>query len=160
MTQGAEPTRLPAPQPNGLEIAMQWAELPPEHLRNALAALEPQLAREHEYRMAQDKALQEANLLRLRLQAEEEQNRRTHNLYMVGLIAGFIIALGMLTGAVVVGVNGEPWLAASLSGPSVLALAGLFVLRKSSSTSTGRPDRTADAEPESLPEPTEQDPAA
>ncbi|MEU2674809.1 hypothetical protein ABZ622_39465 [Streptomyces sp. NPDC007164] len=126
-------TGTPPPQPTGLEIAVQWAELPAEHLQVALKALEPQLRREHELRMEQEKAVRKLELERLRLAAEEAQAKRSHSLYMVGLGAGFIVTLGMLTGAVIVGVQGQAWLAAMLSGPSVLALAGLFVLRKSDS---------------------------
>jgi hypothetical protein len=44
------------------------------------------------------------------------------------------IAIGMLTGAVVVGVNGQLWLAALLTGPSLIALAKIFVLRRSDAT--------------------------
>ncbi|WP_143076571.1 hypothetical protein [Streptomyces sp. MUSC 14] len=111
-------------QPSGLEIALQWAQLPPEHLEVALKALDPELARQHEWR------LEEA-----RLKSLEAKDRRVHQLYFVGLIAGFVLAVGMLTAAVIVGVNGSPWLAAMLSGPSVLSLAGLFVLRRVDSDS-------------------------
>jgi hypothetical protein len=43
------------------------------------------------------------------------------------------IAIGMLTGAVVVGVNGQLWLAALLTG-RLIALAKIFVLRRSDAT--------------------------
>jgi hypothetical protein len=86
--------RRPAVDP--LEEAFQWSSLPPEHLRIALTALEPQLAREHEYRMEQ-----------LRLETQAEADRRGHVLYLVGLVAGFAIVVGMLTGAVVVGSGGR-----------------------------------------------------
>ncbi|MFF1843081.1 hypothetical protein ACFVW9_15210 [Streptomyces sp. NPDC058217] len=121
------------PTPTGLEIAMQWADLPAEHLQIALKALEPQLRREHELRMEQQRAVQQLDLERMRLSDKEAQAKRSHALFMAGLIAGFVVAVGMLAGAVVVGVQGHVWLAAMLSGPSVLALAGLFVLRKTDS---------------------------
>ncbi|MGW3152378.1 hypothetical protein ACWDG1_49050 [Streptomyces sp. NPDC001177] len=114
------PTGWSEREPTGLEIAMQWAELPAEHLQAALKALEPQLRREHEIRMT-----------RMHLDAEEASALRTHRLYLFGLVAGFIVTLGMLTGAVIVGNHGQDWLAAMLSGPSVLALATVFVLRRS-----------------------------
>lgn len=107
------------PQLTTLEIVLQWAQLPPEHLAVAMKALEPELARQHERELEQ-----------ARLEAAEAKDARAHKLYLGGLIAGFLLATGMLTGAVVVGVSGLPWLAASLSGPSVLSLAALFVLRK------------------------------
>ncbi|MEV0990991.1 hypothetical protein [Streptomyces sp. NPDC049949] len=102
-----------------MNIAMQWAELPPEHLKIALKAMEPQLARDHELLMEQ-----------LRLSAQAKSEGRVHHLYMGGLIAGFGVVAGMLSAAVIVGIHGQAWLAAMLAGPSVLSLAGLFVLRK------------------------------
>ncbi|MGP8301973.1 hypothetical protein ACTPOK_29450 [Streptomyces inhibens] len=118
-----------ARQPTGLDIAMQWAELPAEHMKIALDALEPQLRREHEMRVLQQKAEQKLALEQVR--AQEAAAKRAHVLYLTGLIAGFVIAVAMLSGAVVVGINNQPWLAAMLSGPSVLALATIFVLRRS-----------------------------
>ncbi|GAB2814192.1 hypothetical protein GCM10022221_10030 [Actinocorallia aurea] len=55
--------------------------------------------------------------------------KRTHTLFVSGLAAGFLIVSGMVTAAVVVGLQGHAWLPMSLSGPSVIILAGLFVLR-------------------------------
>ncbi|WP_180686282.1 hypothetical protein [Streptomyces gossypiisoli] len=134
-------------QPSGLEIAMQWAELPAEHLQMALAALEPQLKRDHELRMnqeqrdhelrmEQERSMRELRLEQARLAAEEATARRAHALYLTGLIAGFVLSIGMLTGAVIVGTNDQPWLAAMLSGPSLLALATLFVLRRNDSATS------------------------
>ncbi|GAA2284933.1 hypothetical protein GCM10010149_33220 [Nonomuraea roseoviolacea subsp. roseoviolacea] len=107
---------------SGLEIAAQWAQLPAEHLQVALKALDPQLKREHEYRMAQ-----------LDKQEREIAARRTHMLHMTGIVAGFAIAVGMLVAAVLLGMNNQPWLAVLLSGPSILALIKVFVLRSSGS---------------------------
>ncbi|MEW2086822.1 hypothetical protein [Streptomyces sp. NPDC005283] len=109
----------PKPQLTTLEIVLQWAQLPPEHLNVAMQALEPELARQHQRELEQ-----------ARLEAADAKDARVHKLYFGGLIAGFLLSTGMLTGAVVVGVNGQAWLAAMLSGPSVLSLAALFVLRK------------------------------
>ncbi|PKV90044.1 hypothetical protein [Streptomyces sp. TLI_146] len=129
-----------APSPStdrssGLEIVLQWAQLPPEHLEIALKAIEPELAREHEWRMEQ-----------ARLRVQDDKDRRLHALYLGGLVAGFLLAAGMLTGAVFVGVRGAPWLAALLSGPSLISLAGLFLLRRVDSGHTresGRAQRVA-----------------
>ena len=93
---------------HALRIARLWAQMPPEHLEVALKALEPELRREHEHRLA----------------------RMAHVRYMCGLWAGFAVAVGSLTSAAFVGVNGQPWLAALFAGPSVLALAKLFVIRR------------------------------
>ncbi|WP_432025233.1 hypothetical protein [Streptomyces sp. 1222.5] len=134
MTREAADT--PQHEHTGLEIAMQWAELPAEHLQVALKALEPQLRREHELRMAQQAALQQLELESLRLQTREKSASRTHALLISGLIAGFLLSAGMLVGAVIVGMDGHVGLASMLSGPSVLALASLFVLRRSDVTQT------------------------
>ncbi|MGW4541692.1 hypothetical protein ACWEOP_27985 [Streptomyces chartreusis] len=120
---------------SGLEIVLQWAQLPPEHLEIALKAIEPELAREHEWRMEQ-----------ARLKVLDTRDRRAHALYLGGLAAGFILAGGMLTGAVFVGMNGSPWLASLLSGPSLISLAGLFLLRRidpAHARETGRAHRAA-----------------
>ena len=101
-----------------LQIAQMWALLPPEHLEVGLRALEPQLKREQEVRMES-----------LRQKQREKQN--SHIVYLCGLGAGFAIAVAMLGAAVFVGVNNQPWLAALLLGPSLLALAKLFVMQKS-----------------------------
>ncbi|MFF9753349.1 hypothetical protein [Streptomyces sp. DH20] len=134
MTREAADT--PQHEYTGLEIAMQWAELPAEHLQVALKALEPQLRREHELRMAQQAALQQLELESLRLQNREKSASRSHALMITGLIAGFLLSAGMLVGAVIVGMEGQVVLASMLSGPSVLALASLFVLRRSDVTQT------------------------
>lgn len=129
-------TGTPRQQPTGLEIAMQWAELPAEHLQVALKALEPQLRREHELRMAEQKAATALDLERVRLGAKEEASKRTHTLYVVGLVVGSVIAVGMLAGAVIVGREGHGWLASLLAGPSLIALVSVFVLRHTDSSQT------------------------
>lgn len=93
-----------------LEIAKQWSELPPEHLRIALRALEPELAREHEYRM---------NQLR-------SQERRS----LAALIAGFALAAALLALAVVVGLKGQVLLTALFAGPSIVAMGRFFILHQ------------------------------
>jgi hypothetical protein len=98
-----------------------------EHLEVALKTFEPQLVRDQEYRMAQLEIERELTLRKI--EAEDARVQRTHALYLAGLAAGFIISVGMLVGAVIVG-SDQPWLAAMLSGPSVVSLAGLFVLRR------------------------------
>ncbi|NXY98790.1 hypothetical protein HYE82_31310 [Streptomyces sp. BR123] len=143
----------PVQQPTGLEHALQWAQLPPEHLQIAMKALEPELKRHHEFRMQQDAHRQELELERMRLESaqqqltqqlehDERQAKRSYTLYLVGLIAGFLISAGMLVGAVFVGMNNQPWLAAMLAGPSLLALATLFVLRKNDKTLNAGAEQT------------------
>ncbi|GAA3386352.1 hypothetical protein GCM10017750_68840 [Streptomyces racemochromogenes] len=124
---------------------MQWAQLPAEHLQIALKALEPELKRQHEFRMQQDAHRQELELERMRLESaqqqltqqlehDEHQAKRSHTLYLVGLFAGFLISGGTLGGAIYVGIHDQPWLASLLAGPTLLALATLFVLRKNDKT--------------------------
>ncbi|GAA0594738.1 hypothetical protein [Actinomadura livida] len=116
---------------NALAIAMEWAKLPSEHLQSALAALEPQLVREHELNKLRIEAMERNE--NLRIEVLEKQAKRAFVLYVLGLVAGFLVVVGMLVSAVIVGIKGNPWLAAMLSGPSVLALATLFVLRRHTS---------------------------
>lgn len=113
----------------GLEIARAWADVPADHLEVALKALEPQLVRDREYRTAQQQIDRELQLRAM--DVAENRARQSHALYLSGLVAGFVITVGMLAGAVIVGSDDQPWLAAMLSGPSVLALATIFVLRRS-----------------------------
>jgi len=109
------------PPSHAVQIARMWARVPAEHLEIALKALEPELQREHERQL-------EA------LQQEQETRRQHHFRYLCSLWAGFAIAIGMLTGAVIVGVNEQPWLATLLTGPSLIALAKIFVLHRSDPT--------------------------
>ncbi|MGW3352157.1 hypothetical protein ACWDA3_53440 [Nonomuraea rubra] len=112
--------KVPSPPgPTGLDIALQWSQLPSEHLQAALAALEPQLVREHEYRMAA-----------LTAETQTAKDKRALVKHMAGVAAGFVIALATLTGAVVLGAHDQIWLALALTGPSVFALVKIFVLRR------------------------------
>jgi hypothetical protein len=95
------------------------ARLPTEKFKLALQAVETQLARDHEFRMKQE----ENRIL-------DAANARTHILFLRGLIAGFVLSVGMIAASVVVGLKGHVWLATSLSGPCLVMLAALFVLRK------------------------------
>ncbi len=122
---GLSPVGEPkAEHESALELALRWAELPPKRLKVTLKALEPELARQHELRLEQ-----------ARLAAKDEQDRRDHKLYVGGLIAGFVLAASMITGAVIAGLGGLSWLAAVLSGPSIVPLVCVFVLRRSDSWS-------------------------
>jgi hypothetical protein len=96
-------------------IAKQWSALPPEHLRIAINALEPQLAREHEYRLEQ-------------LRTRERISRRQHVQYMAGLISTLVIAGGLLVGAIAVGLQGGKFLALALASPSIVSIFLIAVL--------------------------------
>jgi uncharacterized membrane protein len=101
------------------------AQLPPEHFKLALKTVEAQLARNHELRMEQE-----------RIRVREAAESRSHALLVWGLGAGFVVVLGMIAASVVVGLQGHVWLSATLSGPGVVVLASLFVLRRLDSRST------------------------
>jgi hypothetical protein len=106
----------PTGEASALDIAQQWAQLPPEHLKAALKALEPQLVREHDLRA------EELNQAALR-------DQRNHRLLMSGLVAGYTIAITALIAATLVGIHGHTLLSAVLVGPSVPALVSLFLTR-------------------------------
>lgn len=139
--------QVPVPPPNrpvdpvisaGMEIALRWGEvLDPERLSIALRALEPQMKREHQARMAQiDMDRAAAERADAAAQAEGERTaralreRRAHARYMAGLTVGAIIAVIMLGAGVYVAAESW-WLSLLLCGPSLLALAKVFVLRRS-----------------------------
>lgn len=110
----------PSRPQTGLDLALEWSQLPPKHLEIALRALDPQLEREHQFRV-----------LQLQLDLQEKQEARKHVMHMAGIAVGCFVALAMLGAAVALGINAQPWLAAILSGPSILALVKVFVLRRS-----------------------------
>lgn len=119
---------------------MRWGEvLDPEKLEIALKALEPQLRREYRERMKRLE-MQEATAVR---QAEERREERKHRRHMAGLVVGGVVAVAMLGAGVFVAKDAW-WLATLLCGPSLLALAKVFVLRKSDAgdmSSVGRASR-------------------
>lgn len=110
----------------GKHIAMQWKELGPEHLEVALRALEPELRRGHRERMARIQLQNEAN----ERASLERQQQRAHRRHIAELTVGAVVALAMLGAGVYVAADAW-WLATLLCGPSLLALAKVFVLRRS-----------------------------
>lgn len=63
-------------------------------------------------------------------QAREKQEQRKHSRHMAGLVVGAVVAVAMLGAGVYVAKEAW-WLATLLCGPSLLALAKIFVLRRS-----------------------------
>lgn len=123
----------------GMSIAMQWGKvLDPEKLEIALKALEPQLKRDHQVVMArlemQRAAAERAHSAEVaaaeRVAAERREQRR-HNRHMAGLVVGAVVAVAMLGAGVYVAQTDRWWLSILLCGPSLLALAKVFVLRRS-----------------------------
>ena len=83
--------------------------------------------------------------------------RSNHVYRMSGLIAGVVLSLALLGAGVVVAPE-QPWLAAGLCGPSLLALVKVFVLRRSDAADMtavggiiGQAADTAAAPPASVP---------
>lgn len=95
------------------------SHLPPEHFKLALKIVEAQLVRTHELPLEQE-----------RIRVREAADTRSHTLLAWGLGAGFVVVCGMIAASVVVGLQGHVWLSTSLSGPGVVILASLFVLRR------------------------------
>ncbi|MFB7864739.1 MULTISPECIES: hypothetical protein [unclassified Streptomyces] len=118
-----------ARQPSALDIATQWATLPAEHLAVALAALDPQLAREHEARMQaeRDRALAEQE----RIRARSAERLRAHRRHLHGVYAGLVVALATLGASVYFGIHDHPVLAGTFFGPTLLALVKIFTLGRS-----------------------------
>ncbi|MFI2301028.1 hypothetical protein ACH5AL_19560 [Actinacidiphila glaucinigra] len=132
--------------------ALSASSLEPEGFETVLRALDPQLKREHLLRIRQ----LDLELARLEWESRESESRRNHVFRMGGLIAGVAISMGALASGVIVAPD-QPWLAASLCGPSLIALVKIFVLRHSTSSDMRAVARTtttttgAAAQPPMLP---------
>lgn len=122
----------------GRYVASQWNTLDPEHLSAAMRALDPELRRAHRERMTRLQLQHEADI---RAQ-QERQERRQHQRSMASLIGGGTLSLAMLGGGVYVAADAW-WLATLLCGPSLLAIAKVFVLRRSDPDDMRFMDRTA-----------------
>ncbi|MFE4517779.1 hypothetical protein ACFRMQ_26695 [Kitasatospora sp. NPDC056783] len=127
---------------SGLELAREWAKLPPEHLKAALAALEPELKRTHARKMKElDMQQREREAAH---EAEERQAERSYRLYMGGLVAGFALCAGMLCGSVIEALHKQEMLAGILAGPTMIGVVALFVLRqRQSGRGQQRPGRAS-----------------
>jgi len=109
----------------------------PSRCREDLNALEPQLKRDHQVlikrldmqREAAERADAAAAAAAER-EAQERQEQRKHSRHMAGLLVGAVVAVAMLGAGVYVAQDAW-WLATLLCGPSLLALAKIFVLRRS-----------------------------
>lgn len=101
---------------DSFEIIQRWNELSPQHLKAAMTAFDTQLARTHELRMT------EARL-------QDARARREHILFMTSMILGFVVILVLMSGAVLLGMQGQITLPAILVTLST-SMATVFVLRK------------------------------
>ncbi|WP_449488192.1 hypothetical protein [Streptomyces purpurascens] len=109
----------------------------PEQLKVALAALEPQLKRDHQVRlrhldMQRDAAARKDENARAAAERELRlaREKRQHALRMTGLYMGAVISIAML-GAGIYVARDVWWLAIMLCGPSLIAMGKLYVLRRS-----------------------------
>ncbi|MFJ3654289.1 hypothetical protein ACIPPR_13400 [Streptomyces nigra] len=146
----------------GMSLAAQWGTAlgGPEKLEVSLKALEPVLKREHQLRLRQlelqaaaaehGEAAKEAADARTAAAEEAKADRaareviekRHHTYRMATLIAGMTASLSMLGGGIYLA-PANPWLAAGLCGPSMLALVKIFVLKRSDDTDMCASERTA-----------------
>ncbi|GAA0281127.1 hypothetical protein GCM10010302_18630 [Streptomyces polychromogenes] len=111
----------------GLEIAMKWGQAlgGPEQLQVALAALEPQLKREHQVRL-KHLDMQEKRAER---QTREAREIRNHRFRITSLVVGAVLSVAMLAGGVYVAKDAW-WLASLLCGPSLISMAVISILRR------------------------------
>lgn len=114
----SERRQLKSERSSALEIAKKWSKIPSEHLEIALKALEPELQREHQRRLAEQRQI-------------ERDAQRKHVRYLCGLWAGLSLAVVMLTVGVILAIYGLLWPALLCTGPSLVAMAKIFVLRRS-----------------------------
>ncbi|MEW2615028.1 hypothetical protein AB0937_33570 [Streptomyces sp. NPDC047880] len=129
-------------------LAEQWAEFPPDHFDAMISAAASQaalLSQETVLRMRLD---HEAKMARLRIEAEitnrqaEAEKERTarenqlaierlrHRRHLVNVSAGALISIALLAAGVLVA-DTAIWLSLLLCGPSLLALAKVYVLSRS-----------------------------
>lgn len=125
-----------APEPTGIEIATQWAALPPEHLKVALVRLEPELKRAHEARMEALRIADDAQ--RRQHELEVAQVKRDYVLRWAGLIAGFVLTAGMLTAAVIAVIQQQPWVASAWGSTGMIGVIGTFVPKFRSAPAAGK----------------------
>ncbi|MGW7529274.1 hypothetical protein [Streptomyces sp. NPDC054783] len=132
---------LPAPQPQQPEslqddslaaeahrLVAQWFDAPPEVLRSALATIKAERAlrsRENVLRLELNHELEKE-----RIQAAAQTERLRHRRHVVNVSVGAVISITLLGGGITV-VDSAPWLSVILCGPSLLALAKVFVLHRS-----------------------------
>ncbi|WP_405808171.1 hypothetical protein OG729_25100 [Streptomyces sp. NBC_00210] len=157
----------------GMSVAAQWGAAlgGPEKLEVSLKALEPVLKREHQMRLrqldiqaaaaerreaaeeaasARQQAAEEAAAARQQaaLQADAERaareaiEKRHHTYRMATLLVGMAASISMLGSGIYVAPD-NPWLAAGLCGPSMLALVKIFVLKRSDEADMRASERTA-----------------
>lgn len=132
---------LPAPQPQQPEplqdedlaaeahrLIAQWYDAPPEALRGALATIKAKqalISRENVLRLELNHDLEKE-----RIQAATQTEQLRHRRHVVNVSVGAVISIALL-GAGVAVVASAPWLSVILCGPSLLALAKVFVLHRS-----------------------------
>lgn len=109
-------------------FATQWSKIPASHLEAALRAWNAKQQRKHALEIKSQQYKRQIELEQMKQQAAELQ--RSYNLYVLGLIFGFLLCTGTLTGGVVLAMYEQQFLAALLCGPSAIALTALFVLRR------------------------------
>lgn len=125
------------------KIAREWADVPTEQLVAVLDAMEKQLVREARRTAKQDERSHELQVIGLReaerrheLELAKVQERQVkaanaHTQHLVGVVAGVVVSMTSIGGAIWFGVGGHYWPMGLLLGPVLLALTKMFVLRRS-----------------------------
>ncbi|WP_427763278.1 hypothetical protein [Streptomyces sp. DSM 41931] len=129
-------------------LVAQWADAPPEIFRAALAAAKAERALRSEetalrlrlnYELEKDRIQAQKEESEWRAQAEREVAEREavaqveqlrHRRHVVNVSVGAVISIALLVASITV-VGSAPWLSIILCGPSLLALAKIFVLHRS-----------------------------
>lgn len=129
-------------------LAAQWAEAPPEVFRAALATAKAERALRSEETVLRLRLNYELEKERIRAQKDEGERQAraereaaerdaaahveqlSHRRHVVNITVGAVISIALLATGIAV-VDSAPWLSVILCGPSLLALAKVFVLHRS-----------------------------
>ncbi|WP_132838583.1 hypothetical protein [Streptomyces sp. BK205] len=118
-------------------LVAQWADAPPEVFKAALATAKAERALRSEETVLRLRLNFELEKQRLQAQKDEGERearatmaRLRHRRHVVNVSAGAVISIALL-GAGIAVVGPAPWLSVILCGPSLLALAKVFVLHRS-----------------------------
>ncbi|MFC9915659.1 hypothetical protein [Streptomyces sp. NPDC059862] len=111
-------------------LAAQWADVPTGVLRAALSAAKAERALRSDETRLRLQLHHEREMKRGEREAAAQVERLRHRRHVVNVSVGAVISITLLAAGVAV-VDSAPWLSVILCGPSLLALAKVFVLHRS-----------------------------
>ncbi|WP_309317407.1 hypothetical protein [Streptomyces salinarius] len=129
-------------------LASLWGGLPPEHFRVAVAAAKAEASLRSQERVLQMRLSHEAHVQSVHAEKEAREAealatleaakhdaavataKLRHRRHVIDVSAGLTVCIALLVVAVLA-IDVASWLSAVLCGPSLLALAKVFVLRRS-----------------------------